>query len=85
MIKSAKIDQQDTGYSENDEEGIVLFKKSGLCPVMILVQVPQKTMHHKFMGTPGESLHDNECSDEDEYIIKYLHLLSKLIPLHHLG
>jgi hypothetical protein len=40
MVKSSKPDQQDTGHSKYDEKGIILFKKSGFCPVMVLVQVP---------------------------------------------
>src|SRR5258706_12788029 len=59
MIKSSEVDQQYTWYSEDHKESIVLFKKSWFCPVMVFVQVPQKTMHHKFMGAPGHSFHYN--------------------------
>ena len=62
MIKSSKVNQQDAGRRKNDEEEIVLLKKTRFGAVMIFVQVPQKTMHHKFMCAPGESFHQNVCA-----------------------
>jgi hypothetical protein len=61
MVESSVPDQQYAWHSENNKEQIVLFEETGLGAVMILMQVPKKSMHHKFMGAPGEALHYNEC------------------------
>lgn len=57
MTECANINQQDAGYSKDDEERIILFKKTWFCLVMILVQVPEKPMHDITMGQPGNSFH----------------------------
>jgi hypothetical protein len=36
--------------------GIVVFS------VVVLVEAPQKTVHHVFMGKPGHEFHDGKCS-----------------------
>src|SRR5688572_6102072 len=55
-------------HREDDEEGIVLFKKTGLRLMMILVQVPEQTMHDVFMRKPGNAFHDNESANQYGYV-----------------
>ena len=41
--------------------------------MMILVQVPEKTMHNKTVCKPGNSFHDDESAEYDEYEKKCIH------------
>jgi hypothetical protein len=56
------------GYSKDEEEGIVLFKKTGFNLMVIFVQVPQKTVHHKLMGKPCHEFHEEESGYDDDNI-----------------
>jgi hypothetical protein len=61
-VLSTKIDEQDTGNCKDQEEEIIAFKGrsiSGL--MMVLVKIPQQTMHDVFMRQPGDSFHDQKC------------------------
>src|SRR5688572_5061799 len=73
-FQRAEKNTQKAGNSEDDEEGIVLFKKARFGIVMIFVQVPEKSMHYVFMGSPGDGLHDNESAKEYCYVNEPLHL-----------
>lgn len=50
---------------ENDEEPIVLFKKSFSRLMMIFMQVPEQSVHHKAVRDPREAFHEKKCSDGD--------------------
>jgi hypothetical protein len=60
LFKCAKRDKQDTGYCKNHKEGVVLFKKARLNPVMILVEHPKKSVHHIPVGKPCDTFHNNK-------------------------
>lgn len=46
---------------------------------MILVQDPEKTVHHIFVGAPGNTFHDEKGAEENENVKKNIHVLEKLI------
>src|SRR5882724_3636222 len=68
MPESAKPDQQYTGCRKDEEEGVILFKKSRFRLVMIFVQIPQKPMHNKPMCTPCNCFHYYKCSKQYQYV-----------------
>jgi hypothetical protein len=39
--------------------------------MVITVQIPKKTMHHKLVCEPSHELHKEECGDNDERIGKH--------------
>jgi hypothetical protein len=57
-----------TGNSKNEEEGIVLFKKTGFYLMVVFVQVPQKAVHHKLVGKPRHEFHEEKGGYDDENI-----------------
>lgn len=65
-VLTSEHDQQHAGYGKYDEEGIILFEESGLHLVMILMQIPQKSMHHPFMRGPGDAFHEEESQEQNE-------------------
>jgi len=53
-----KIKQKNAWNGEDYEKNVVSFENMGVFGlVMICMQIPQKTMHHKFMGAPSNTLH----------------------------
>jgi len=55
---------QEAGYGEDDEEGIVLFEGAVLFLVMVFMEIPEKSMHYKFVCQPGDEFHYQEgCHD----------------------
>jgi hypothetical protein len=50
-------DAKHAGDGKNDEESIVLFKEPRLYLMMVLVQIPEKSMHHPTMCTPCDAFH----------------------------
>jgi hypothetical protein len=60
-------DAKPTGNGKNEEEGVVFFEGMALRIVVVFVQVPQKTVHHVFVRSPGNGFHENECAAGDGY------------------
>lgn len=57
----SEIDQQHTGYGEDDEERIVLLEESGPDLVMVLMEIPEEAVHDVAVRQPGNAFHYNEC------------------------
>ena len=79
MIVGTKINQQETGHSEDEGKKIVFFKNARTDLVMIFVQDPEKTMHHIFMGTPGDAFHDDKSAEKDKNVKENIHDIIKLV------
>jgi uncharacterized membrane protein len=53
-----KIKQQNTGYGKNHEKQIIALENMGVFGlVMVGMQIPQKTVHHKFVRAPSHAFH----------------------------
>jgi hypothetical protein len=48
---------------ENQKEGIIFLEYVPTGFMMVLVQVPQKTVHYIFVGSPGNGFHDGESAE----------------------
>jgi hypothetical protein len=73
LIVSAYADQQHTGHGKDHKKGIILFKEARFYLVMIFMEIPQKSMHHIFMGAPGYTLHYKEGHQKNCEILNNLH------------
>lgn len=67
-------DAEPTGNCKNQKKGIVLFKKARLLGVVIIVQYPKQSMHHVFVREPSHEFHEEEGSNQDEYVDGDLHI-----------
>jgi hypothetical protein len=74
IIVGPKIDQQDAGQCKDDEEGIILFKKTRLNLVVIFMQAPKKSMHDVTVRKPGNSFHNYESGRKNKYVKKPIHV-----------
>ncbi len=55
-----------TGYSKYEKESIVFFKETFMSLMMVTMQIPEETMHHKFVCEPCHKLHEEEGGHNDE-------------------
>jgi hypothetical protein len=47
---------------KDEEEEIIVFKKAfRLLFMVVLMEIPQKSVHDIFMHKPGDAFHKNEC------------------------
>jgi hypothetical protein len=60
MMEKTIIHHGEAGHCKNEKEKIVFLKHLVIRCVMIIVEIPQKTMHYKFMSAPGNAFHRNE-------------------------
>lgn len=60
VIHHAQHDAQPTWDGENQEKGIVFFKKTRLLGVVVCVQKPQPTVHEVFVRRPSSTFHQNK-------------------------
>jgi len=62
-----KIKQEDAGNGKNHEKQIVALKNMGVFRlVMVFVQIPQKTVHHKFMSAPSPACHEKISGQKNQ-------------------
>ncbi len=53
--------------SKNQKEEVIFFKEPFVfMGMMILVEIPQQSMHDVFVGKPGNAFHKNESCDDDK-------------------
>jgi len=69
MIERAVKNKQDAWYSEDDKKCVVLLEETRLYLMMILVQVPEKTMHDITMCKPGNTFHNKKCGSQNKYVV----------------
>jgi hypothetical protein len=65
LVLQTQHNAQPTRYGENEKESIVLFKSMAFRFVVIFMQVPQKSMHHIFVGAPSNAFHNKEDNNGD--------------------
>lgn len=53
--------QKKTRYGENEKKRVVFFEETFAGRVMVFMEVPHESMHHKFMSAPGYAFHNDEC------------------------
>jgi hypothetical protein len=59
-----KVKQQNTWDSKNHEKQIIAFKNMGVFGLVVVgVQIPQESVHHKFVRAPSHAFH-NQISDQ---------------------
>jgi hypothetical protein len=75
----AKHDTQETGYGKNDKESIIFFEKTRFNFVVIFVQIPQESMHHPPVCTPGYTFHQQKNAENDTYIVNHNHNLKLML------
>jgi len=45
-------------YGENHEKSVISFKNMGIFGLMVIrMQIPQKTVHYKFVSAPSDAFH----------------------------
>lgn len=55
------IKKDDAGNGKNDEENIVAFENMGIFGlVMVGMKIPHQSVHHVFMGEPGDTFHQQK-------------------------
>ena len=54
------------GHSENQEESVILFKKTRLVNVVVLMEKPHHAVHYIFVGEPGDTFHGQEGRNHNE-------------------
>jgi len=61
---------------KNDEKGIVALKEIFLVfVVVVVVQYPQKSVHHILVCEPGNAFHGDESKQGNANIDKYIHVI----------
>jgi hypothetical protein len=68
VVVGTEPDQEHGWHREDDKEPVVLFEESFSGPVMIFMQGPEKTVHHKPVRQPRESFHEAKCTDGNQRV-----------------
>ena len=64
-VLAAEHDEQHARDREDHEKGIVLLEETGFHLMMVAMQVPEESMHHPFVRSPGDALHSEEGQQQD--------------------
>lgn len=66
IATDANIHQDHRRNGEDNSKPVVFFKHAVSRFVMRFMQAPEPSMHHVFMSCPGDSLHEQDESGNDE-------------------
>jgi hypothetical protein len=72
-VDDTKEHEQETGNGEDQEEGVVPFKKSLVALVVVAVKYPKQSVHNVFVGDPCHSLHHDESDQNGQNFNKDFH------------
>ena len=61
------------GDGENQKEGVVFLEKTGAIRVVILVEVPHRSVHEVFVRQPGHAFHGDEGGQHNKSREKHTH------------
>ena len=66
LVNAAGDETPGARDGENQKEGVVLFKESGLLLMMVSMEVPHGAVHEVFVGAPCHTFHGAECSENNK-------------------
>lgn len=60
-IHGTKVEAEERWQGKNEEKEVVFLEKMGMGYMVVFVEDPQKSMHHKTVGKPSHPFHKYKC------------------------
>jgi hypothetical protein len=67
-------DAQHAGNGKNHKKGIIFLEKARLYLMMVLVKIPEKTMHDPTVGAPSNGFHQQKNTQNNQKIQNGYHV-----------
>jgi hypothetical protein len=75
FYKIADKEKEHGHTGKHHEKVVIFFKEMFRLVMMILMQVPEQTMHNVLVRKPGYTFHQAKCNDDNSNIKQGLHVL----------